>query len=155
MSFLSVWCDSCRAGFRNRQALFRHHRKTGCHGSYQQDNLLISRHVQGPIELIKSSGRSELKRVPHSVIASILDESLGTTILASSVNGRTLCEILEQGKKGIASSFSILDLSGDSGLELWSEINGADFILDLSVAPIPPQLLSGAKIGSQAVFMKL
>jgi hypothetical protein len=152
--FLSVWCASCRAGFRKRQSLLRHHKKTGCRGSYQQDNLLISSHVQGPIALINSGGRSELKRVPHSLIASILDESLGTTILTSSVSGTTLCEILKQEKTGITSSFSILDLPGDSGLELWSRNNVADFILDLSVATIPIQLVAGAKFGIQAVFMK-
>jgi hypothetical protein len=32
-SFLSVWCVKCRAGFRNRQCLSRHQKKTGCKGS--------------------------------------------------------------------------------------------------------------------------
>jgi hypothetical protein len=32
-SFLSVWCVGCRAGFRNRQCLSRHQKKTGCKGS--------------------------------------------------------------------------------------------------------------------------
>jgi hypothetical protein len=41
------------------------------------------------------------------------------------------------------------------GMELWSQNNGADFILDLHTTNIPKQLVSGSTVGFQAVFMKL
>jgi hypothetical protein len=38
-SFVSVWC-ACGGAFRNRQALFRHQRKSECDGINREDDLL-------------------------------------------------------------------------------------------------------------------
>lgn len=81
---------------------------------------------------------SETEQFSTDLIESIFDQSnLNPAILGSLVSTISLNEILEQEKKGIAFILSILDLPGDLGLELWGHNNGANFILDISAAPIP------------------
>jgi hypothetical protein len=50
-------------------------------------------------------------------------------------------------------AYLLLDVQG---MDLWSQNNGADYIIDLHTTQnIPKQLVIGSKVGFNAVFMKL
>jgi hypothetical protein len=61
--------------------------------------------------------------------------------------------ILSSLKLRVLHSLLSLDLPEETGLELWSQDSVVDFIMDLT--EVPMQIVSGAKVGMQAVFMKL
>jgi hypothetical protein len=86
-SFVSVWCV-CGGAFRNRQALFRHQRKSECDGINHEDDL------PGPLVELE---RKELCEDQEAVIVSML------SILDLGVKGRSLEDIFDDESKGIRS----------------------------------------------------
>jgi hypothetical protein len=42
-----------------------------------------------------------------------------------------------------------------NGFEAWSQHNGADFVMDLTNTSIPMQLVSGAQVGTMAIYLKV
>jgi hypothetical protein len=70
-SFMSVWCKSCRAGYRNRQSLHRHQKKSGCNGSSVKGG------ASGPFvpgsSLYLEVGES--KQVPESIRKACCEQS--------------------------------------------------------------------------------
>jgi hypothetical protein len=142
--FISVYCKGCQIGYRNRQALSRHQNKTNCSGFYHENNI-----SESPIDAIMPVGQ-----VPSDSIELILSNS--TLSLVPFGRGRSLDDIIEQEMQGENfSAYNSLDLKG---LTISSAHSGFDEFLATNGPPIiqiPMQLISGSKIGYQAVFMKL
>jgi hypothetical protein len=118
-SFLYVWCETCRAGFRNRQSLSRHQKKSGCNGSFRDGNgfepVVSGSHFFNVVEpelatetIMKvPPSFIELEKIPTNHIESIFDEmnlspellssssDLSPAILISYVSRKTLQEFPE------------------------------------------------------------
>jgi hypothetical protein len=97
-SFVSVWCV-CGGAFRNRQALFRHQRKTECRAINLEDDPL------SPIEPGSPKGQfpifpmdEELAEDQATFIEPLLDNYL--SILADGVKGISLNDIVNEERKG-------------------------------------------------------
>jgi hypothetical protein len=85
-AFISVYCLGCRTGYRNRQALSRHQKKTTCSGSYHGSEI-----PESPLEL-------PVHQVSNDLIVSILnDSSLSPETI---VKGRSLDAIIKEETQG-------------------------------------------------------
>jgi hypothetical protein len=88
-AFISVYCKGCQTGYRNRQALSRHQKKTICSGFYHENN----------IPELPTDAEMPADKVAIDSIESILSNS--TLSLELFDRGRSLDEIIEQEMKGI------------------------------------------------------
>jgi hypothetical protein len=148
--FVSVWCKDCKGAFRNRQSLFRHMRDSECGESYQEEDTPSPVSEQDPENRFPMENGLEEDQV--TLVQTMLEDYLD--ILKNGVKGVSLDQIVKDESKG-KSSYSLYtkDLHG---MELCSQNNCAEFIMDIHThTPLPKQLITGIKVGFQAVFMKL
>jgi hypothetical protein len=102
---VSVWC-ACGGAFRNRQALSRHQRKSGCGGNNREDDAI------SPLDKLGLVGEDQV-----AIIGSMLKD---LNILESGDKGRSLEDIVNEESKGLLSStYSRFGRDGALESEQW------------------------------------
>jgi hypothetical protein len=128
--FVLIKCASCRAPFRNRQALSRHQKSTVCIGSYHGGD-------------ISTPGLS------HSSIVSAANDMIMRNSIplreGTIVRGRSLDNIIREQSQGITNVLTLLDL-----------LDIVHLYSPSSISQLPQQIITtGTQFGIQAVLMRM
>jgi hypothetical protein len=138
-SYLSVACSVCNEPFRNRQSLHRHQKRSGCKGSYRLAE--ITNLVQYPLSSV-----------------SPVEVAIKTEVAVKSEVLLSLEDVFDQLYSKLPDAMSgryTNDICDLDGLVYWSNKNCVDFIMDLTESPIPMQIITGARVGTMATYLKL
>jgi hypothetical protein len=92
--FVSIWCAGCTAGYRNRQALFRHQKKSGCSGSL---------HKSPQEEPLYANNSEEIVIVPSTDLVLHPNFFEDLHLGGDAVKGRSLADITDTAQNGLGS----------------------------------------------------